>query len=50
MSWKLLANGYLDTLLYERKVIDTTLPFEQMKAISHITEKASLVEIDQDFS
>ena len=50
MSWKFLANGYLDTLLYERKVIDTSLPFEQMKAISHINKRAVSVDAEQDFS
>jgi hypothetical protein len=50
MSWKLLANGYLDTLLYERKAIDTTLPFEQMKAISRINDRAISLDADQDYS
>jgi hypothetical protein len=40
MSWKILANGYLDTLLYERKAIDTDMPFEQIKQISRINDKA----------
>jgi len=30
-DWRLLANGYLDTLLYERKVVDKSLPFAQLK-------------------
>ncbi len=50
MSWKFLANGYLDTLLYERGVIDTSLPFEQIKALSCINEKALQAGDRDDFS
>ncbi len=50
MSWKILANGYLDTLLYDRKSIDTTMPFEQIKATSHINEKARKAGDSPDFS
>ncbi len=50
MSWKIIANGYLDTLLYERKVIDTSLPFEQMKTVSHISNRAVSLDADPEFS
>jgi hypothetical protein len=50
MSWKILANGYLDTLLYERKAIDTNMPFEQLKAISCINDKAIKADNIADFS
>jgi hypothetical protein len=50
MSWKILANGYLDTLLYERKVIDTNMPFEQLKALSCINDKAVKADNSPDFS
>jgi hypothetical protein len=50
MSWKILANGYLDTLLYERKAIDTNMPFEQMKAFSRINDKALKAGNASDFS
>ena len=50
MSWKITANGYLDTLLYERSAIDTTLPFEQLKAISRINDKALAAGDSPDFS
>jgi hypothetical protein len=50
MSWKILANGYLDTLLYERKSIDTTMPFEQIKAVSRINGKALKAGNSDDFS
>jgi hypothetical protein len=50
MSWKILANGYLDTLLYERKAISTDVPFEQMKALSLIGDKALKVGNSQGYS
>jgi len=49
-SWKIILNGYLDTLLYERKSIDTTMPFEQIKAASRINEKALKAGNSDDFS
>jgi len=50
MSWKMLLNGYLDTLLYERGAIDTTLPFEQIKAASFINDRAVQAGDSLDFS
>jgi hypothetical protein len=38
---RLLLNGRLDQLLYERGQIDTTLPFADLRARSNITEKAA---------
>ncbi len=49
-SWKIIANGYLDTLLYERKAVDTNMPFEQLKALSQISEKALKAGNSNDFS
>ena len=50
MSWKILANGYLDSLLYERGVIDTTMTFEQIKALSRINDKALKAGNSDEFS
>jgi hypothetical protein len=49
-SWKMIVNGYLDTLLYERNTIDTRLPFEQLKSISRINEKGKSAGNSPDFS
>jgi hypothetical protein len=49
-SWKLIANGYLDTLLYERKTIDTSLPFEELKSRSRINEKSQNAGTGPDYS
>jgi len=50
LNWRIIANGYLDTLLYERKAIDTSMPFEQLKALSQISEKALKAGNANDFS
>jgi hypothetical protein len=50
LDWRLLANGHLDQLLYERAQIDTSLPFAELKARSNITEKAKAADDSPDFS
>jgi hypothetical protein len=49
-SWKLLLNGYLDELLYERGQIDTSVPFDELKRRSDITDRARAAAADPDFS
>jgi Domain of unknown function (DUF4105) len=50
LDWRLLANGHLDELLYERDQIDTSLPFADLRARSNITEKAKAAADSPDFS
>jgi hypothetical protein len=50
LDWRLLANGHLDELLYERGQIDTTLPFADLRSRSNITEKAKAAGDARDFS
>jgi hypothetical protein len=50
MSWKVLANGFLDSLLYERKAVDTSIPFEKLKELSNIDERAKSAGNSPDFS
>jgi hypothetical protein len=50
LDWRLLANGHLDELLYERGQIDTSLPLADLKARSDITEKAKAADDSPDFS
>jgi len=50
LEWRLLANGHLDELLYERGQIDTDLPFADLRARSNITEKAKAADDSPDFS
>ncbi len=39
-DWRILLNGHLDELLYERGKVFTDLPFEELKNLSHINERA----------
>lgn len=39
-SWQLFLNGYLDELGYENGAFDRSLPFAELKARSHINERA----------
>jgi hypothetical protein len=50
LDWRLLANGHLDQLLYERGQIDTDLPFADLRARSNITERAKTAGDSPDFS
>jgi hypothetical protein len=50
LDWRLLANGHLDQLLYERHQIDIELPFAQLRSRSNITEKAKSAGDSADFS
>ena len=50
LDWRLLANGHIDELLYERGQIDTSIPFAELRARSNITEKAKAAADSPDFS
>lgn len=49
-SWKIFLNGYLDELLYEGGFINTSLPFENLRARSAISPAARTIENIADFS
>ncbi len=40
LDWRIIANGYIDEMLYERKLIDTSLPFPELKQRSLINGRA----------
>jgi Domain of unknown function (DUF4105) len=50
LDWRLLANGHLDELLFERGQLDTDLPFTELRAHSNITERAKTAGDSPDFS
>ena len=50
LDWRLLANGNVDQLLYERGRIDTDLPFADLRTRSNITERAKAAGDSSDFS
>jgi len=49
-NWKMFLNGYLDERLYEEGIINTSLPFEQLRARSAISQVARTIEHVADFS
>ena len=50
LDWRLLANGHIDQLLYERRQIDTDLPLASLRAQCNITERAKEADDSFDFS
>src|SRR5271163_3492947 len=50
LDWRMLVNGHLDELLYERGQIDTSLPFAEVKLRSDITDAAKAAGDVPDFS
>jgi len=49
-DWRLIVNGYLDEMLYERGEVDRTLPFAELKQRSFINPAAQAAGQDPDFS
>lgn len=49
-DWRILLNGRLDELGYERGNVDTSLPFETLRARSDIGERARAAGEARDFS
>jgi hypothetical protein len=49
-DWRLLANGHLDRMLYERGRVETSLPFAELRQRSDITERAKACGSRDDFS
>jgi hypothetical protein len=50
LDWRLLVNGYLNELLYEKNVIDTSRPRDVVKASSLIDARAKAADQAPDFS
>ncbi len=49
-DWRMLVNGHLDELLYEKGTIVTNLPFAELKKISHINAQTRAADKAVDFS
>ena len=50
LDWRLVVNGFIDRLFYERGLVNRDLPFAELKARSLINEKALAADTDPDFS
>lgn len=49
-NWRMLINGHLDELLYERGTFVTNLPFAELKKTSNINSRAKAADQAADFS
>lgn len=49
-NWRVLLTGKSDELLYERGLLDRSLPFATIKERSHINKKAQAADGSPDFS
>ena len=49
-DWQLLLNGTIAERAYDLKQIDTSLPFAELKRLSHINERARAADRDPAFS
>lgn len=50
LDWRIIVNGFMDEMLYERKAVDTTLPFQELKKRSFINDRAKGQDKSADFS
>jgi len=50
LDWRIIVNGFMDEMLYERKAVDTSLPFPELKKRSLINERAKGLDKSPDFS
>jgi len=49
-DWRILVNGYIDKMTYERRTLDQSLPFPELKRRSYINGKANAAANDPNFS
>lgn len=49
-SWKVLVSGYLPEYLYSEGLLDTTLPFAELRQRSHVNRAAMAADQLPDFS
>jgi hypothetical protein len=49
-DWRILVNGRIDEMAYQRKSLDQTLPFAELRSRSLINERAKAIGADPAFS
>lgn len=49
-DWRIIVNGYIGEMIYERGILDQTLPFEELKKKCYINPQARTGGIDSTFS
>lgn len=49
-DWRIIANGHLDELAYEERVVNTSMPLSELRTRSDITQRAKQAGGAADFS
>ncbi len=49
-DWRVVLNGHIDELLYERGLLDDSMSLEQLRDASDVTERARAADGEPDFS
>ncbi len=49
-DWRILANGSIDQLGYERGTVNTSIPFDELRRRSNITDRAKAADQSPEFS
>lgn len=49
-DWRIIVNGHLDEMMYERGTIYTGMPFAELEKVSDITMRAKAADQDPNFS
>lgn len=50
LDWRLIVNGYIDEMIYERGILSQELPFAELKKKSYINPRAQAADQSPDFS
>jgi hypothetical protein len=50
LDWRMIVNGYIDEMIYERGAVDRSLTFAELKKRSYINPKAQAANTDPNFS
>ncbi len=50
LDWRMIVNGSIDEMIYERGILSQNLPFAELKKKSYINKKAQSADKDPDFS
>ena len=50
LNWRLFANKYIDEMMYERGMLDQSLPFKELQARSDVTELAKSADAATNFA
>jgi hypothetical protein len=49
-SWKILLSGYAAEYVYDNGRLDQTLPFSELRRLSHVNARAQAADRAEDFS